>query len=186
MRILLFILFTSLFLVSCASPGNKSISGTDGWSTVGANIWSTQNGVLISSSSEGKSYLVSPTPYENFTISLEFNPDSTVNSGVFVNCQNNTEISSKNCFEANISDNHKKPEFRTGSIVRHSPPGAKVDSIGKWNKMILTSSKGKISLEINGIKTAEISSTDHPSGYIGLQRFKDGVIQFRNITITQL
>lgn len=34
--------------------------------------------------------------------------------------------------------------------------------------------------------TAEVSSAVHPSGYIGLQRFKNGVIKFKNITITQL
>jgi len=95
-------------------------------------------------------------------------PDADVNSGVFINCKNNTEIGSKNCFEAKISDSHKKPEFRTGSIVRHSVPGSAVTSIGKWNKMEYTSANGKITLVINGVQTAEVSSEAHPSGHIGL------------------
>jgi len=185
MRLILTFLLSTI-LISCSSTGSKSIDGTKGWNTVGANVWSTSGGVLRSAATEGKSYYVSPNTYSNFKIELEFNPDAAVNSGVFINCKNNTEIGSKNCFEANISDNHKKPKFRTGSIVRHAVPGSKVDSIGKWNKMVMTSAKGKITLVINGVQTAEVSSAAHPSGYIGLQRFKIGVIQFRNISITPL
>ncbi|MGH1440654.1 MAG: 3-keto-disaccharide hydrolase [Cellvibrionaceae bacterium] len=185
MRFIFTILFSTI-LINSAFAGDKSTDGTKGWNTVGADVWSTSEGVLSSAATEGKSYHVSANTYDNFKIELEFKPDAAVNSGVFINCKNNTEIGSKNCFEANISDNHKKPEFRTGSIVRHAPPGAKVDSIGKWNKMVMTSANGKITLEINGVKTAEVSSEAHPSGYIGLQRFKDGVIQFRNISITSL
>ncbi len=188
MRIFLtavFVFFMSQMAVA-DGHGDHSAKGTKGWQTVGADVWSTTDGVLAASPTEGKSYFVSPVAYENFKIELEFMPDADVNSGVFINCKNNTEIGSKNCFEANISDNHKKPEFRTGAIVRHAPPGAKVDSIDKWNKMEFTSAGGKITLVINGVKTAEVASDAHPSGYIGLQRFKNGVIKFKNIVITPI
>ncbi len=52
--------------------------------------------------------------------------------------------------------------------------------------MVFTVNAGKVSVVINGVKTAEASSVAHPSGYVGLQRFKDGVIQFRNMSITPL
>lgn len=185
MRVII-IALACVFLASCASTGSKTISGTQGWKAVGADIWSTHAGVLSTKSEAGKSYFVSPLAYKNYKLELEFLPDAEVNSGVFINCDNNTAISSKNCYEANISDNHKKPEFRTGSIVRHAVPGSKVNTIGKWNKLVFVSSQGKITLEINGVKTAEITSEKHPSGYIGLQRFKGGVIQFRNVYITEL
>jgi hypothetical protein len=180
------LIITFIFLSACASTKSNISKGTNGWNTVGEKIWSTSNGILISSATEGKSYLVSPIPYKNFKLELEFLPDEKVNSGVFINCDTSIKIGSKNCYEANISDNHKKPEFRTGSIVRHIPPGLKVSTIGKWNKMVFTSTNNKVTLEINGIKTAETSSEKHPAGYIGLQRFKDGVIKFKNIKITQL
>ncbi|MGH1484989.1 MAG: 3-keto-disaccharide hydrolase [Cellvibrionaceae bacterium] len=179
-------IITCLFLFGCAATKNKTISGTNGWNTVGEKVWSTSNGVLSSDPKEGKSYLVSPVPYKSFKLELEFWPDEKVNSGVFINCDTSTKIGSKNCYEANISDNHKKPEFRTGSIVRHAIPSSKVNSIGKWNKMVFTSTKGKVIVEINGVKTAEVSSEKHPGGYIGLQRFKNGVIKFKNILITPL
>ncbi len=185
MRILSAILLC-VFLSSCASTGSKSITGTKGWNTVGADIWTTSNGVLSASATPGKSYLVSPVAYNNYKLELEFWPDAEVNSGVFINCDTSTKIGSKNCYEANISDNHKKPKFRTGSIVRHAIPGSKVNSIGKWNKMVFTSTGGKVTVEINGVKTAEASAAKHPSGYIGLQRFKGGVIKFKNISITPL
>jgi hypothetical protein len=185
MRIILMILTCSL-LASYVSAENKAVSGTEGWNTVGADVWSTTDGVLSAKAEPGKSYFVSPVAYDNFKLELEFMPDAEVNSGVFINCATSTDIGSKNCYEANISDNHKKPEFRTGSIVRHALPGAKVESIGKWNTMVFVSSNGKVTLEINGVKTAESSSEQHPSGYIGLQRFKGGVVKFRNINVTPL
>ena len=134
----------------------------------------------------GKSYLVSSNTYNNFVLELEFWPDDKVNSGVFINCSTNIYIGSKNCYEANISDNHRKPEYRTGAIVLHALPASTVNSIGKWNKLVFTSNNGTVALEINGIKTAEASAAKHPEGYISLQRFKDGVIKFRNIRITPL
>lgn len=189
MRILVFI-SVIFFLSGCASSSKQTaepaFEDTKGWSTVGEDVWIHSGKALRSSQREGKSYLVSPKAYQNFSLELEFLPDAIVNSGVFINCATNTQIGSKNCFEANISDKHKKPEFRTGSIVRHAPPGKELRTIGKWNKMVMTSNNGKITLQINGEVTAEVSSAAHPSGYIGLQRFKNGVIQFRNIKITTL
>jgi len=99
-----------------------------------------------------------------------------------------TEIGSKFCYEANISDNHENPEFRTGSIVRYAPPpeGAKIETIDQWNKMVIQVFNGKLLLAINGKITARITTEEHPKGYISLQRFKDGQIIFRNVKITEL
>ena len=189
------LLVLALFITACETTSNtpkesESIvfQGVDGWTTSGEDIWNTINGYTYNKLPEAKSYLVSPAKYKNYRLELEFKPDAQVNSGVFVNCDTNTEIGSKFCYEANISDNHKKPEFRTGSIVRHAPPPAdiKVSTIGKWNKMVMTSSNGELVLEINGITTAKVKTEKHPEGYIGLQRFKNGRIVFRNIKITKL
>ena len=189
------LLVLALFITACETTSNTPkesepivFQGVDDWTTSGEDIWNTINGYTYNKLPEAKSYLVSPAKYKNYRLELEFKPDAQVNSGVFVNCDTNTEIGSKFCYEANISDNHKKPEFRTGSIVRHAPPPAdiKVSTIGKWNKMVMTSSNGELVLEINGITTAKVKTEKHPEGYIGLQRFKNGRIVFRNIKITKL
>lgn len=192
MRVLLVALL-AMGLASCASTETaapakaaKVTTGFAGWNTVGENIWlSTRDGRVVSKAKAGKSYLVSPAAYKNFVLEVEFKPSSAVNSGVFINCADSTKIGSKNCYEANISDNHSKPEFRTGSIVRHAPPVKKMKTINKWNKLVFTSNNGTITADINGVKNT-IKSDKHPSGHIGLQRFKDGIIQFRNIKITEL
>jgi len=184
------LLTSALFITASAVTAKEAAvhSGVEGWTTSGEDIWTTVDGETFNKLPEAKSYLVSPAKYKNYRLELEFNPDEKVNSGVFVNCDTNTEIGSKFCYEANISDNHKKPEFRTGSIVRHAPPPAdqKVETIGKWNKMVMTASNGELTLEINGVVTAKVKTDQHPEGYIGLQRFKDGQIKFRNIKITEL
>ena len=187
------ILLMSVLLIAACETTSKDSSpvvhkGVDGWTTSGENIWNTINGYTYNKLPEAKSYLVSPAKYKNYRLELEFKPDAQVNSGVFVNCDTNTDIGSKFCFEANISDNHKKPEFRTGSIVRHAPPPAdkKVTTIDKWNKMVMTASNGELVLEINDITTAKVKTDKHPEGYIGLQRFKNGRIIFRNVKITEL
>ena len=184
MRILLVIALA--FVLSACASTQKTPPVVQTWNTVGENIWSVTDGVIASDATPGKSYLVSPNAYTNFRLEVEFKPDEKVNSGVFVNCETSTEIGAKTCFEANIADNHKTPESRTGSIVGHTPPKIKSNTIGKWNNMVVTINKGKVTVEVNGVKTAESSSEAHPRGFVGLQRFKDGVIQFRNLNITRL
>ena len=189
------LLMSILFIAACeTTPTTKTADkvtvheGVAGWTTSGEDIWKTINGYTFNKRPEAKSYLVSPAKYKNYRLELEFKPDAKINSGVFVNCDTNTKIGSKTCFEANIADNHKKPESRTGSIVRHVPPPAdkKIETIGKWNKMAIQAYEGQLVLAINGVITAKVKTEAHPEGYIGLQRFKDGQIIFRNIKITEL
>lgn len=185
MRLLIIALFT-ITLAACANSPKKVTEGFAGWNTVGENIWiNTADGRVVSKARAGKSYLVSPVPYKNFRLELEFKPSKVVNSGVFINCADSQKIGSKTCYEANIADNHKTPEYRTGSIVRHAPPVKKMKTIDKWNTLVFTSNNGTITANVNGVENT-IKSDKHPSGYIGLQRFKDGIVQFKNIKITEL
>ena len=140
----LFILaIISLLFDSCASqrlfePLFQK-NGTD-WTMEGDAEWNFSNNELIGSSVEGEGYVMTKNSYDNFILELEFYPDSTMNSGIFVRCKTR-ELSGKDCYENNIWDLHPKQENRTGAVVSRSPPLKKVNTSNKWNTYKIKKSK---------------------------------------------
>lgn len=125
--------------------------------------------------------------FANFRLRLEFNPDTQVNSGVFIRCQDRTDITPFTCYEINIWDRHPNQSFRTGAIVmRAYPPLAQVDTIGQWNRLEITARGSEISVLVNGVLTAELEDNAQASGFIALQREEGGEIGFRHISIESL
>ena len=157
------------------------------WQTVGDATWGFNENVLTNENNEGDGFILAPGQYENFILSVEFFVEAQTNSGVFVRCQNAEQISPITCLEANIWDEHPKQEFRTGSIVaRAFPPMAHVSTVGKWNTMQVRANGTTVEVRVNGELTATLDDVELGAGFIALQRFETGKVQFRNISITEL
>lgn len=185
------LLLTSI--IGCVSqPASKIADLFDGkslqgWNQVGAAKWQAAENQLSVVETSGDGMLVTTESFEDFKLTLEFWVDSRVNSGVFIRCVNNQEISPFNCYEINIWDDHPKQEFRTGSIVmKLFPPQAHVETAGKWNRCKIIAVGNKIVVEINGVRTAELVDNTHKKGVIALQRANAGKVRYRNIRIQQL
>lgn len=174
-------------LAACTHVDNPSSALQDlsQWNAVGEAQWLTQNGVTSSSSRAEISYLVSPAPFTDYTLEVEFFPTPEVNSGVFVACQSPTEIDPINCHEVNIWDRHPKQEFRTGAIVTKAfPPVVHIDTLNKWNKYLIVVAQGSVTVTLNGQITAKLERSELNSGYIALQKAEGGEIKFRNVRLT--
>ena len=153
----------------------------DGWQQVGEAKWFAVDSMVVGGGGDG--YFVTEQSFDEYKLSLEFNVDAATNSGVFVQCQDVTNISPLTCFEINIWDHHPRQEYRTGAIVTLKPPIEKLDTLGQWNLYEISVSQNQIEVVLNGVLVSRLDSPDKTSGFIALQRAVDGDARFRNITL---
>ena len=180
----LFLIFNSCGLGE-SSEKTIFIEDSGEWFQDGRAGWKFDGDQLIGSSVGGSGFIMTNIKYQNFTLSLEFYPDSGINSGIFVRCKNK-EISNRDCYEMNIWDNHPDQESRTGSIVTRTKPLVNVKTIGKWNSYKITCDNNHIRTWVNGKLTSDIYDDDISEGYIALQAAEPGRIRFRNIKLKVL
>lgn len=101
------------------------------WKSYGDDIWHFSNNELIGEVKNEESYVVTKQVFKDFELNLEFNTDNTINTGVFIRC-NNEDMNPKNCYELNIWDLHPDQTNRTGAIVSRVNPLTIVSTIDKW------------------------------------------------------
>ena len=177
-------------LSGCATGGAATwttlidgVKGLENFNQVGEANWSANDGA-IQASQGGKTpaYLVSKNPYQNFMIRAEFWASDDANSGVFFRCQDPSNITDENCYEANIFDQRPDPTYGTGAIVKV----AKVDPMpkagGKWNVFEISAHGTHLVLVLNGVKTVDVENSKLTSGPIALQ-WGQGTIKFRKVEI---
>lgn len=175
-----------LCLISCScKPSHELFSptATNSWTQTGDAIWHYKHGEWIGDVREGAGYLLTEKSYTDFTLELEFYPDSTINSGVFVCCRNQ-QINPTNCYEVNIYDLHPIQTYRTGSIVTRVLPLRNKKTIGKWNRYRISKEGKRLRVWLNGTLTADLKEGNLGDGQIAIQASGTGMIRFRNIRIS--
>ncbi|MEX0316224.1 MAG: DUF1080 domain-containing protein [Allomuricauda sp.] len=180
----------SLFLShGCKSKEHKAISlfeeNSDAWFVDGDSKWKFANNELIGVADSTSGFVITHGRYSNFELSLEFQPDSTINSGVFVQCAR-PEMSAEDCHELNIWDLHPNQDFRTGSIVTKVKPYEIVETLNKWNTYRAVTENGNIKVYVNDVLTSSIDKDTLVEGHIGLQAMGNGSIKFRNIKLKEI
>lgn len=153
------------------------------WIMQGDAQWTIDKKVITAKLTEGSGFLMTKIAYKNFVLELEFKPDSTINSGVFIRCSQQA-LSHEDCYEINIWDEHPVQEWRTGAIVGRASPVNRVNTIGKWNSYKIECTDQKIRAWINDTITVQLTDSDLKKGYIAIQAAESGTISFRNIRIT--
>ena len=147
-----------------------------------SSAWSfTDNGLI---GEGGSGYLISTDRYTDFILTLQFNPDKDVNSGVFIRCPNG-DVSATGCYEINIWDDHTNQDFRTGAIVTHGKPLVTLYSVNQWNDYKIKAKGNRIEVWLNGEKTADLRDDKSSNGHIALQVL-NGTVQFRNVFVKRL
>lgn len=184
-KLIFWVTLTILLATACQNSNELFQANTDDWVITGDANWKFANNELIGTLESGVGFVMTKQTFNNFILEIEFNPDSTINSGVFIRCKNNN-ISPINCYEINIWDLHPNQDYRTGAIVMKDSPLAIVETINKWNSYKIRCENDHIQVWINGIITTDIYDDVLIEGYIGLQAAGSGVIKFRNITIHYL
>ncbi len=181
----LLVILVLLLNISCLNSQSLFQENIKDWFIKGDANWNFSNKELIGKIKNGAGFVMTEQKYKDFILELEFKPDSTINSGIFIRCKNN-DISPTDCYEVNIWDLHPNQDYRTGAIVMKSIPLAMVQTIEKWNTYKIKNEKDHIQVWVNGILTADIRDKVLTEGYIGLQATGTGEIRFRNVKIKTL
>ncbi len=152
-----------------------------GWTQLGDADWRVEDGAMTATMGTG--FLVTPKPYENFELKVDFWASETVNSGVFVRCGEGNP-GPRTCYEVQIAGEE------TGTLVNVQPlPSDMPDAIGKWNTYEIRAEGDHVSVKINGTTTADVQDQRLASGPIALQeggRGEMGLVRFRNVKVRPL
>jgi len=158
-------------------------SSLKGWNIVGDANWEVADGAV--QANKGTGFLVTPVPYGDFQITLEFWVSDDANSGVFIRCADPKTIGAANSYEVNIYDKRPDQSFRTGGIVDVAKPASVIMTGGKWNTFDITARGTKLTVVLNGMKMVDVDDTKHARGPIALQ-YGAGTVKFRNVRIRTL
>ena len=166
--------------------------GTDlqNWEQIGDAEWRLTNGYVEGFENPG--FLVSQQSYGDFRLIVEFWTDVSANSGIFIRCQDNENITSRNCYEVNIYDTRADQTYRTGAIANIAPPTTKIDAANQWNRFEILAQGSQLVITLNGTETVNVSDGQLEAGYIALQYswnsqiYNTGVVRFREVSIQQL
>ena len=179
-------ILTLAFLTHCGSSKNTLFGETQNdWLAKGDASWQLVNNELVGTINNGSGFVMTKESYKDFLLELEFKPDSTVNSGVFIRCKNQ-ELSFSDCYEINIWDLHPQQNNRTGAVVSRTTPLAHVETLDQWNTYKIKIKGNHLQVWINEVLTADLQNDDLVAGPIALQAAETGEIRFRNVRILPL
>ncbi|MDA1349708.1 MAG: DUF1080 domain-containing protein [Chloroflexi bacterium] len=152
-----------------------------GWTQLGEADWRVEDGTMTAT--KGTGFLVTPKPYENFELKVDFWASETVNSGVFVRCGEGNP-GPRTCYEVQIAGE------TTGTLVNVQPlPSGLPNAIGKWNTYEIRAEGDHVTVKINGTTTADVRDQRLTSGPIALQEgglAAFGLVRFRNVKVRPL
>lgn len=181
-----FLRLVSLLLLFSSCTNSKSLftENQNEWFVVGDADWNHEKKVLTGKLEKGTGFVMTNAEYDDFVLTMEFKPDSTINSGVFIRCKNKA-LSSSDCYEINIWDLNPNQDYRTGGVVMKSKPLNYLETINKWNNYKIKNVKQHLQVWINGVITTDIHDDSLQKGFIGLQAQGLGEIEFRNVRIKE-
>ena len=197
-----FVIGVAFVLCACSSmpawmPGGgwttliDGDKGMENFTPVGDANWRMEDGAIVADKGKG-GFLLSKTAYKDFELRVEFWAADNANSGIYMRCADPKNLTDKTCYEANIFDQRPDQTFATGGIVHHGKVLQSLKAGGQWNTFEITVRGSRMTVVLNGVKTAESDKIQSPSGPIALQYGTlpkgepGGVIKFRKVQVREL
>lgn len=182
----------SVLLAGCASnSGWRTLldgeSGLANFNRVGEANWTAVDGAIQATEGPGgAAFLVTPDSYGDFELRVEFWASDDANSGIFLRCQEPSNITDRNCYEANIFDQRPDPTYATGGIVHIAPvPEPRPMAGGRWNTYEITLQGSRLQVVLNGETTVDVEDSQFASGPFALQ-WGRGTMRFRKVEVRSL
>jgi hypothetical protein len=176
-------------------------SALDGWKAAPGGSWMLKDGVLRgenAASDARHGILLSEKDYGDFTIRLKFRSPKG-NSGFYFRAEPVAGAVSVHGFQAEVCDNQDTGGlYETGgrAWVVHEPktllqkpndPASSIYKPGEWTDMWVSAHGNRLTVHINGVKTADLidEKQTRPSGRLGFQLHgsQDMAVEFKNIEI---
>ncbi len=162
--------------------------GLENFNRLGDANWLPMHGVIQGdrmNSGKGTAHLVTKKSYRDFQIYAEFWADEDANSGIFIRATNPKSITSKNSYEVNIYDKRPGPEYGTGAIVNFAKVNPMPKAANRWNTFVITAKGPRLTVEMNGVVTADIEDKSFAAGPFTLQ-YGGGIIKWRKVMVRPL
>jgi hypothetical protein len=153
-----------------------------GWKPRGDTRWRVEEGALTATG--GRGMLSTTTEFTDYILSVEAWVDEKANSGVFLRCPPEGEITPFSAYEVNLYD--AQPEWPTGSIHSVAKSRRRVRSAGRWTTMEMRAEGDRLVVRVNGQETVNTRDATRNRGTIALQCFGEGTVRFRNIRLRPL
>ena len=163
-----------------------------GWHVIGKGKWTVEDGAIVGRHARDEkefSHLVTDAVFGDFTVRLKFKAVAG-NSGLYFRIAK-TGYSGVTGFQAEID-----PDRDTGGLYETNgrawvvhPSAEQVSKWfrpGEWNEMVVTTLGPKITVTVNGQKSAEINDDKgRRDGHIALQLHggQEGLVFFKEIEI---
>lgn len=158
---------------------------TFGWKSRVGSKWAVEDGALSYQAGSGGGYLSTTSEFADFQLHAEFWIDDKANSGVFLRCPPEGEITAINSYEVNIFDPHE--QWPSGSINEVAKARVSPKTAGHWNTYEMTAEGDHLVVKLNGETTVDVRNSNHARGTIALQNLKaEGSVKFRNIKLKPL
>lgn len=156
-----------------------------GWTPRGTVRWQVTGGELSPVPGSGSGYLCTQSEFADFELHAEFWIDDVANSGVFLRCPTEGDITPVSSYEVNIFDAH--PQWPTGSINEVGRSRGRPATVGRWNRYDLRAEGSRFIVRLNGEEVLDAVDAKHARGVIALQTLTgQGVVKFRNIKLRPL
>ncbi len=179
----------SSYLLSCNSAQQQDQAlfdpAVDDWTINGDASWEYIDDEWIGRLDSGTGFVMTKGRFDNFELTLDFYPDSTVNSGIYIRCKD-PMISASDCYELNIWDLHPNQDNRTGAVVNRATPLTHVETLNQWNSYRIRIVGDHLQAWVNDEQTADLHNSDLTNGYIALQAAMAGEVRFKNVRLTRL
>jgi hypothetical protein len=165
--------------------------GLENFDRVGDANWRPENGAIVADQGKG-GFLVSKQSWRDFALRAEFWADTTTNSGIFIRATDPVKIASASSYEVNIFDQRPDPTYGTGAIVNVAKVVPMPKAGGKWNVYEVTAKGNRLTVVLNGVKTADVEDAKFPAGRIALQYglgandAPGGPIKWRKVQVREL
>ena len=204
------IIFLSLSLSLMAQPSDKGKwqslfngKNLNGWKQLnGKALYTVKNGEIIGATvaNTPNSFLATEKNYGDFILELELLVDTSMNSGVQIRSESNTEYQNGRVhgYQVEVDPLARQwsggiyDEGRRGWLytMEYNPAGMKAFKNNQWNKYRIESIGNTLRTWVNGIPTAHLVDAETSSGFIALQVHAIGKndqpgkqIRWRNIRI---
>jgi hypothetical protein len=163
----------------------ERMTNLEGWTELGKGNWSFVDGTLQGKAGQ-TGFLVSKDSYTDFEIRAEFWADEDCNSGLFLRCEDRTNVGAANAYEVNVYDKRSDPSYGTGAIVNVAKvPQPMPRAANRWNVFEVSMRGDHLLVSLNGQQTVDVHDSLHKSGPVALQS-AGGVIRFKSVKIRSL
>jgi hypothetical protein len=166
----------------------KDLTGWEG----NKDLWSVENGEIVGKSPGIKKneFLATTQSYSDFVMKFKFrivNTSGQANSGMQFRSSRVKDSTEMYGYQADVGQKYwgclYDESRRKKTLVQPDPEAlAKVVQLDGWNEYVITCQGDHVTLELNGLKTADWTETEPPEkvareGYFGLQIHAGGPME---------